>query len=55
MNKNSILSITAILLMALGVLMIYLGGFYTPKLMWPPIITGIGFFVIAFALYTLKK
>jgi hypothetical protein len=35
--------------------MIYFGGFYAPKVMIPPIITGIGFFVIGWALYALKK
>jgi len=37
----------AILLIILGVIMIYIGGFYAPKVMLPPIITGIGFFIIA--------
>ncbi len=37
----------AILLIVLGIVMIYIGGFYAPKVMLPPIITGIGFFVIA--------
>jgi hypothetical protein len=27
--------------------MIYIGGFYAPKIMLPPIITGVGFFLIA--------
>ena len=44
MNTNSI---AAILLIILGIIMIYLGGFYAPKVILPPIITGIGFFVIA--------
>ena len=37
----------AVLLVILGIAMIYIGGFYAPKLMVPPIITGIGFFGIA--------
>ena len=37
----------ALLLILLGIAMIYIGGFYAPKVMLPPIITGIGFFLIA--------
>jgi len=37
----------AIILFLLGMAMIYIGGFYAPKVMLPPIITGIGFFLIA--------
>ncbi len=54
MNKKSVLSIAAILLLILGIAMIYIGGFYAPNIMLPPIITGIGFFVIAWVLNTLK-
>lgn len=36
-----------IILVLLGIVMIYLGGFYGPKLILPPIITAVGFFVIA--------
>lgn len=55
MNQNSTLSLAAIILIILGVAMIYIGGFYAPKVMLPPIITGIGFFAIAAALFSLKK
>ncbi|WP_370478045.1 hypothetical protein [Tamlana flava] len=54
MYKSKILAIAAILLIVLGIFMIYLGGFYAPKIMLPPIITGIGFFLIAWALNALK-
>lgn len=37
----------AILLILLGIAMIYIGGFYAPKVMLPPIITGVGFFLIS--------
>ena len=37
----------AILLIVLGIAMLYIGGFYASKVMLPPIITGIGFFIIA--------
>jgi hypothetical protein len=55
MNKNKILSISAILLILLGIAMIYIGGFFAPKVILPPIITGIGFFVIAWALNALRN
>jgi hypothetical protein len=55
MSKNKILSITAILLAVLGITMIYLGGFHAPKVMLPPILSGIGFILIAWALNTIKN
>ena len=55
MNKNRIITISSVLLIILGIVMIYIGGFYTPKVMLPPIITGIGFFIIAWSLNVLKK
>ncbi len=54
MEKNKILSTAAILLIVMGIAMIYIGGFYAPTIMMPPIITGIGFFLIAWALNALK-
>ena len=44
---NSTKKLVAIILILLGIAMIYIGGFHAPKLMLPPIITGIGFFGIA--------
>lgn len=55
MSKEKILTLSAIILIVLGVVMIYIGGFYAPKVILPPIITGIGFFVIAWSLNALKK
>ena len=37
----------AYLLIVLGITMTYIGGFYAPKIMLPPIITALGFFGIA--------
>jgi len=54
MDKNKILTTTAILLIVLGIAMVYIGGFYAPKVILPPIISGIGFFLIAWALNALK-
>jgi len=55
MSKNKTLSTAAFLLIILGIVMIYIGGFYGPKIMLPPIITGVGFFIIAWALNALKR
>jgi len=55
MDKNKVFSVAGILLIILGIVMIYIGGFYAPKVMLPPIITGIGFFVIAWVFSNLKK
>ncbi len=55
MDKNNIVKISIILLIILGIAMIYIGGFYAAKIMLPPIITGIGFFIIAWTLNALKK
>jgi hypothetical protein len=55
MDKNKILTIAAILLIIIGILMIYIGGFYAPKVILPPILTGIGFFVISWVFLALKK
>ncbi len=43
MKKN-----IAYLLIILAIVMIYLGGFHANKIILPPIVTGIGFFAIAF-------
>ena len=55
MDKNKILTISAILLIIIGIAMIYIGGFYAPKVMLPPILTGVGFSVIAWVFSALKK
>jgi hypothetical protein len=34
--------------------LLYIGGFYGPKIIMPPIITGVGFFIIAWGLNALK-
>ncbi len=54
MDKNKILTTTAILLILLGIAMIYIGGFYSPKVTLPPIISGVGFLLIAWSLNALK-
>ncbi len=44
---NATRKLAAFILIILGIAMIYIGGFYAPKVMLPPIITGLGFFTIA--------
>ncbi len=51
---NNLKKPIAILLILLGIAMIYIGGFYAPKIMLPPIITGIGFFGIALVFFNEK-
>ncbi len=46
------LSVSAIILIILGVAMLYLGYRINGL---PPAITGLGFFVIAFVLFSLKE
>lgn len=55
MNKNNKFKVSAILLIILGIAMIYIGGFYGPKLILPPIITGIGFFILAWVINALRE
>jgi hypothetical protein len=39
------------LLVLIGFAMIYLGAFNTPKLMLPPVLSGVGFLLIAYLFY----
>ncbi len=55
MSKNSILTTVQIILVILGIVMIYIGVIFAPKIMLPPIITGIGFFAITWAFSALKE
>ncbi len=55
MEKQKILTLVSILLIILGLVMIYLGAFTGQKLMLPPVISGVGFLVIAWGFYALKK
>lgn len=55
MDNKKTLNVAAIILILLGLVMTYIGGFYTPKIMLPPILTGIGFFTIAWVFSALKK
>ncbi len=47
--------VAAALLLILGIIMIYLGAFSGPKLLLPPVITGVGFFVIAWAFIKMRN
>jgi multidrug transporter EmrE-like cation transporter len=48
---NSLKKLVALALIILGIVMIYIGGFHAPKVILPPIITGIGFFLIALVFF----
>ncbi|MNE44317.1 hypothetical protein D3C87_1891560 [compost metagenome] len=54
MEKRRILNIGVFLLVVLGIAIIYF-GMAGPKIMWPPVITGIGFFVISWVFTKLKE
>ncbi|WP_182957894.1 hypothetical protein [Pedobacter gandavensis] len=54
MEKTTVLNISVFLLIVLGIAIIFV-GLSGPKLMLPPVITGLGFFVISWALFALKK
>lgn len=54
-EKNNVLLLAFWIMIILGMIMVYLGGFYAPKLMLPPIITGIGFLVIAWVFRSLRN
>ncbi len=49
MKTYKSLMVAAIVLVLLGIVMIYLGAFKGPQVSLPPVITGLGFFVIAWA------
>jgi hypothetical protein len=55
MTLNQTLKIATFILIILAIAMIYIGGFHAKKLMLPPIITGIGFIVIAKVFWDLQK
>ena len=55
MDKNNKFKMSAILLIILGIAMIYIGGFYGPKVILPPIITGVGFMIVAWVLNSLRE
>jgi len=54
MRKNAVLLIAQIALVLLGITMILIGAVFSKKFILPPIITGIGFFVIAWVFSSLK-
>jgi Na+-transporting methylmalonyl-CoA/oxaloacetate decarboxylase beta subunit len=52
MNKNSVFAAATAVMLALGIYMIYLGA--TAKIQ-PPVITGIGFLVIALVFWSQRN
>lgn len=55
MTKNKVLIVSSIALFLLGIAMIYIGGFHAPEVILPPVITGVGFFILAWALKALRE
>ena len=54
MEKNKALTYSSYLMIILAIVMIYLGAFFTPNILYPPIVTGIGFLVLAWLFHHLK-
>lgn len=54
MEKKVALNVAVFLLVVLGVAIIYI-GISGPKVILPPVITGLGFFVIGWAIHLLNK
>jgi len=55
MKRNNLLPISSLIMIVLGVIIIILGFYSAPKILLPPIITGIGFMVIAWVFIMLKE
>jgi len=55
MKNSKLIKLSALALVILGIAMIYIGGFYSSKVILPPIITGIGFFIIAWVFNAQEK
>ncbi|NEU08038.1 hypothetical protein GZH53_06905 [Flavihumibacter sp. R14] len=54
MTRNNVLTVSTIVMIILALIMIFLGFRSGPKILYPPVITGIGFIVIAWVLSVLK-
>lgn len=54
MKKETVLTISGVILAALGALIAAIGLFAGPILL-PPVITGLGFFALSWVCFTLKK
>ncbi len=54
MKKETVLIISGIILLVLGALIAAIGLFARPILL-PPVITGLGFFVLSWVCFTLRK
>jgi len=52
--KKQILSVITVLLVLAGATMLYLGFASAPKILWPPVVTGFGFFIIAAGFWVSK-
>jgi len=55
MNKQSILTVGALLLFVFGAVMIYLGAIKPDKILLPPLISGLGFWTIAWVFNGIRK
>jgi hypothetical protein len=55
MKRNEVLSVSALIMFFLAIVMIYLGYTTGPKVLLPPVVTGIGFMVVAGVFLSLRE
>ncbi|MEJ7624561.1 MAG: hypothetical protein WKF34_11275 [Pyrinomonadaceae bacterium] len=55
MNRKSTLTAAGVLMILLALVIGYLGLFSAPSILLPPVITAIGFIVIAWVFLTFRK
>lgn len=55
MSRNSILILASLVMFILGIIILTIGVTAGPKVLIPPVITGIGFFVIAGVFMILRQ
>ena len=55
MKRNDVLNTSGLIMIILGIIMIVLGVSAGPKVLIPPIVTGIGFMVVAWVFMMLKE
>ncbi len=54
MKRETVLTIAAVIMAALGLLIGYLGLFSGPAIILPPVVTCVGFLVIAWVFFVFK-
>lgn len=55
MKRETVLIIAALLMAALGLLIGYLGLFSGPAVLLPPVVTAVGFLVVAWVFFVFRN